>query len=73
MPGQTCVASPRRRRVLALALFAGGALAAGVVASAAQASWPGLNGWESFSSNRSGTAASGDIFTMPPLGGLRSG
>jgi Tol biopolymer transport system component len=68
VPGQTCVASPRRGRVLALALLAGGALAAGVLASAAQASWPGLNGWESFSSNRSGTAASGDIFTMPPLG-----
>jgi Tol biopolymer transport system component len=44
------------------------ALAAGAAATPAGASWPGLNGWTSFSSNRAGTAASGDVFAMPPLG-----
>jgi Tol biopolymer transport system component len=58
-------AARRRRRVatfLALAV-----LAAALAPAAAQASWPGLNGWESFSSNRFDTAISGDIFVMPPI------
>ena len=54
----------RRRRALFLAL----PVLAGVLApTAAQASWPGLNGWQSFSSNRFDTAISGDIFVMPPI------
>jgi TolB protein len=71
MPGRTGATSPRRHHVLALALLAGaavGALALLAAASPAQASWPGLNGWQSFSSNRLGTTAGGDIFAMPPLG-----
>ena len=52
------------RRALFLAL----PVLAGVLApTAAQASWPGLNGWQSFSSNRFDTAISGDIFVMPPI------
>ena len=54
-----------RRRALFLALPV---LAAALAPTAAQASWPGLNGWESFSSNRFDTAISGDIFVMPPIG-----
>ena len=55
-----------RRRVPSLALAV---LAAALVpAAAAQASWPGLNGWQSFSSNRFDTEISGDIFVMPPIG-----
>jgi len=53
------------RRALFLALPV---LACVLVPTAAQASWPGLNGWESFSSNRFDTAISGDIFVMPPIG-----
>jgi TolB protein len=74
MPGRTGAAPRRRHHVLALAVLAGAgaavAAAAMLVAAApsARASWPGLNGWQSFSSNRLGTAASGDIFAMPPLG-----
>ena len=53
-----------RRHALFLAL----PVLAGMLApTAAQASWPGLNGWESFSSNRFDTAISGDIFVMPPI------
>jgi Tol biopolymer transport system component len=56
----------QRRRVPSLALAV---LAAALVpAAAAQASWPGLNGWQSFSSNRFDTAISGDIFVMPSFG-----
>ena len=55
----------RGRRALFLALPV---LAAALAPTAAQASWPGLNGWESFSSNRFDTAISGDIFVMPPIG-----
>jgi Tol biopolymer transport system component len=54
-----------RRRALFLALPV---LACVLAPTAAQASWPGLNGWESFSSNRFDTAISGDIFVMPPIG-----
>jgi Tol biopolymer transport system component len=71
MPGRTGAASRRRRHVLALAPLACAAAAAVATlaaASPAHASWPGLNGWQSFSSNRLGTAAGGDIFAMPPLG-----
>jgi len=68
MPGRTGAASRRRHHVLALAGAAVAAVATLAAASPAQASWPGLNGWQSFSSNRLGTAASGDVFTMPPLG-----
>jgi Tol biopolymer transport system component len=53
-----------RRRALFLALPV---LACVLAPTAAQASWPGLNGWESFSSNRFDTAISGDIFVMPPI------
>jgi Tol biopolymer transport system component len=58
---------PRRARrgVATLVLLA---LAGAVAAAPAHASWPGLNGWTSFSSNRLGTAASGDVFAMPALG-----
>ena len=55
----------RGRRALILALPV---LACMLAPTAAQASWPGLNGWESFSSNRFDTAISGDIFVMPPIG-----
>jgi Tol biopolymer transport system component len=65
MPGRMRAASRRHHRALSLALLLAGALAA---AAPAQASFPGLNGWESFSSNRFGTAGSGDIFAMPPVG-----
>jgi len=72
MPGRTGDAPPRRHHVIALALLASAAVATVAVlagaAPSAQASWPGLNGWQSFSSNRLGTAASGDIFAMPPFG-----
>src|SRR3954464_12564355 len=45
------------------------AVAAAVMAApGAHPSWPGLNGWLSFSSNRFGTALSGDIFAMPSFG-----
>jgi Tol biopolymer transport system component len=54
-----------RRGVLSLALLG---LTGALGAVPANASWPGLNGWTSFSSNRFGTAASGDVFAMPPLG-----
>jgi TolB protein len=54
-----------RRRALVLTLPV---LAAALAPTAAQASWPGLNGWQSFSSNRFDTAISGDIFVMPPIG-----
>jgi Tol biopolymer transport system component len=54
-----------RRGILSL-VFLG--LAGGVAAGPAAASWPGLNGWTSFSSNRLGTAISGDVFAMPPVG-----
>ena len=52
----------RRRRALFLALPV---LAAALAPTAAQASWPGLNGWESFSSNRFDTAISGDVYVTP--------
>jgi Tol biopolymer transport system component len=64
MSGSSAV-RPRRRRVLSLALAM---LAAVLLPGVAQASWPGLNGWESFSSNRFDTPISGDIFVMPPVG-----
>jgi dipeptidyl aminopeptidase/acylaminoacyl peptidase len=54
------------RSILSIAVLA---IAAAVApAPVAQASWPGLNGLLSFSSNRFGTALSGDIFTMPSFG-----
>src|SRR3954452_17504020 len=56
-----------RRRRRALSLVAVG-VAAAIAPASAQASWPGLNGWLSFSSNRFGTALSGDIFAMPSFG-----
>src|SRR5919108_5527859 len=56
-----------RRRRRALSLVVAG-LAATLVPASAQASWPGLNGWLSFSSNRFDTALSGDIFVMPSFG-----
>ena len=55
----------RRRRALSFVLPV---LAAVLLPAAAHASWPGLNGWESFSSNRFDTPISGDIFVMPPIG-----
>jgi TolB protein len=55
----------RRRRVLSLVVLG---LAAAVTPAPAQASWPGLNGWLSFSSNRFGTALAGDVFAMPSFG-----
>jgi Tol biopolymer transport system component len=58
------VARRRRRRALGLIVLG----LAAVAPASAQASWPGLNGWLSFSSNRFGTAASGDIFAMPSFG-----
>jgi Tol biopolymer transport system component len=60
----TCRAGARRGALALLVLAAAGGAGAGP----ATASWPGLNGWTSFSSNRLGTAASGDVFAMPPLG-----
>ena len=54
----------RRRRALSLAVLG---LVAAAAPAPAQASWPGLNGWLSFSSNRFDTPASGDIFAMPLL------
>src|SRR3954470_1592385 len=54
------------RSILSIAVLA--IAAALAPAPAAQASWPGLNGWLSFSSNRFGTALSGDIFAMPSFG-----
>src|SRR3954452_13680710 len=54
------------RSILSIAVLA--IAAALAPAPAAQASWPGLNGWLSFSSNRLGTALSGDIFAMPSFG-----
>jgi Tol biopolymer transport system component len=54
----------RRRRALCLIVVG----LAAVAPASAQASWPGLNGWLSFNSNRFGTAASGDIFVMPSFG-----
>jgi Tol biopolymer transport system component len=63
MPGRF---SARRRHRRALCLIVLGLAA--VAPASAQASWPGLNGWLSFSSNRFGTAASGDIFAMPSFG-----
>src|SRR3954470_5984004 len=54
------------RSILSIAVLA---IAAAVApAPAVQASWPGLNGWLSFSSNPFGTALSGDIFAMPSFG-----
>jgi len=56
------------RRHCRRALFLALPVLAGVLApTAAQGSWPGLNGWQSFSSNRFDTAISGDIFVMPPI------
>src|SRR3954451_19748266 len=55
-----------RRRVLSLVVL--GIAATIAPAPAAHASWPGLNGWLSFSSNRFGAALSGDIFAMPSFG-----
>jgi sugar lactone lactonase YvrE len=55
----------RRRRAFSLAVL--GSLAA-LAPAPAYASWPGLNGWLSFSSNRFGTPSSGDIFAMPAFG-----
>jgi hypothetical protein len=43
-------------------------IAAAIAPAPAEASWPGLNGWLSFSSNRFGTALSGDVFAMPAFG-----
>src|SRR4051794_35221058 len=54
------------RSILSIAVLA--IAAALAPAPAAQASWPGVNGWLSFSSNRFGTALSGDIFAMPSFG-----
>ena len=54
----------RRRRALSLVVLG----AAAIAPAPAQASWPGLNGWLSFSSNRFGTALSGDVFAMPSFG-----
>ncbi|HEX2105305.1 MAG TPA: hypothetical protein VHF51_16760 [Solirubrobacteraceae bacterium] len=64
MSPATCAARARRGMLSLVVLAAAGAAAAGPAA----ASWPGLNGWTSFSSNRLGTAASGDVFAMPPVG-----
>jgi Tol biopolymer transport system component len=55
----------RRRRAVSLVVLG---VAAAIAPASAQASWPGLNGWLSFSSNRFGTALSGDIFAMPSFG-----
>jgi hypothetical protein len=64
MSGTTAVRR-RRRRAVSLALPF---VAAALLPAAAQASWPGLNGWASFSSNRFDTPLSGDIFVTPPIG-----
>src|SRR4051795_4698964 len=53
-------------RVLSIICVALGVAA--IAPASAQASWPGLNGWLSFSSNRFGNALSGDIFAMPSFG-----
>ena len=58
----------RGRRALFLALPV---LAAALAPTAAQASWPGLNGWESFSSNRFDTAISGDTSSSCRRSGCR--
>ena len=63
MPGR--MSARRRRRALCVTVLA---TAAVIAPAPAQASWPGLNGWLSFSSNRFGTALSGDIFAMPSFG-----
>ena len=63
MPSRS--AAWRRRRALLLIVFGIATVAA---PASAQASWPGLNGWLSFSSNRFGTALSGDVFAMPSFG-----
>ena len=55
----------RRRRALSVVVLGA---AAAMAPAPAQASWPGLNGWLSFSSNRFGTALSGDVFAMPSFG-----
>jgi Tol biopolymer transport system component len=55
----------RRRRALLLVVLGA---AAAIAPAPAQASWPGLDGWLSFSSNRFDTPLSGDIFVMPSFG-----
>ena len=50
------------------AVTAAAVTAALVAPAGAAASWPGLNGYLSFSSDRFGSAASGDVFAMPPEG-----
>src|SRR3954468_2705762 len=66
MSGRTADRRHRSRCALSLAVVLGAAAA--IAAAPAQASWPGLNGWLSFSSNRFGTALSGDVFAMPSFG-----